>query len=222
MTIAHAFHYRMAVLRNGIKSAVRVARARKAEVCFLLNSDIQWGQQVAAMFQIISTMVVELPSFQEELPIRSADPDRGRGSADASWLGGGLYKGSLTVQWSFGGGLLAGWCIYMWTVWQYFFISKRKFTTVSETSTEWTASTRRSETLVAMIGLGQTSAIATYRNKANRMRRSHDENGLIQINMYSLGWWTWTCPSHRMCLAFGRSTTKSLWRESFPAHLHVS
>ena len=40
------------------------------EVCFLLNSDIQWGQQVAAMFQIISTMVVELPSFQEEL-----DPD---------------------------------------------------------------------------------------------------------------------------------------------------
>ena len=63
MTIAHAFNYRMAVLRNGIKSAVRVARARKAEVCFLLNSDIQWGQQVAAMFQILSTMVVELPSF---------------------------------------------------------------------------------------------------------------------------------------------------------------
>ena len=58
MTIAHAFNYRMAVLRNGIKSAVRVARARKAEVCFLLISDIQWGQQVAAMFQIISTMVV--------------------------------------------------------------------------------------------------------------------------------------------------------------------
>ena len=52
MTIAHAFNYRMAVLWNGIKSAVRVARARKAEVCFLLNSDIQWGQQVAAMFQI--------------------------------------------------------------------------------------------------------------------------------------------------------------------------
>ena len=50
MTIAHVFNYRMAVLQNGIKSAVRVARARK--VCFLLNSDIQWGQQVAAMFQI--------------------------------------------------------------------------------------------------------------------------------------------------------------------------
>ena len=48
MTIAHMFNYRMAVLRNGIKSAVRVARAWKAEVCFLLNSDIQWGQQVAA------------------------------------------------------------------------------------------------------------------------------------------------------------------------------
>ena len=67
MTIAHAFNYRMAVSRNGIKSAVRVARARKAEGCFLLNSDIQWGQQVAAMFQIISTMVLEVPSFLGEL-----------------------------------------------------------------------------------------------------------------------------------------------------------
>ena len=43
MAIAHAFNYRMAVLRNGVKSAVRVARVRKAEGCFLLNSDIQWG-----------------------------------------------------------------------------------------------------------------------------------------------------------------------------------
>ena len=74
-------------------------------------------------------------------------------------------------------------------MWYDFFISKRKFTTVNETSTEWMASTRGSETLVAMIGLGQTSA--------NRMRRSHDENGSIQMNMYSfLG--------DRMCLAFGR------------------
>ena len=67
MTIAHAFNYRMAVLRNGGKSAVRVARARKAEECFLLNSDIQWGQQVAVMFQIVSTMALELPSFLEGL-----------------------------------------------------------------------------------------------------------------------------------------------------------
>ena len=77
--------------------------------------------------------------------------------------------------------------MYTWTVWQYFFVSKRKFTTVSETSTEWTASTRRGKTLVAMIGLGQTSAIVTYRNKSNHMGRSHDENGSIQMNMYSLG-----------------------------------
>ena len=38
-----------------------------------------------------------------------------------------------------------------------------------------------------MIGLGQSSVIATYRSKANRMRRSHDENGSIQMNLYSLG-----------------------------------
>ena len=67
MTIAHAFNYRMAVLRNGVKSAVRVARVRKAEGCFLLNSDIQWGQQVVVMFQIVSTMALELPSFLGEL-----------------------------------------------------------------------------------------------------------------------------------------------------------
>ena len=63
MTIAHAFNYRMAVLRDGVKSAVRVTRARKAEGCFLANSDIPWGQQVVVMFQIVSTMVLELPSF---------------------------------------------------------------------------------------------------------------------------------------------------------------
>ena len=83
------------------------------------------------------------------------------------------------MRWSFGGGLLTGWCIYTWTVWQYFFIGERELTIVSGTSTECTTSTRRSTILVAMIGLGQSSAIA--------MRRSHDENGSIQMNMYSLG-----------------------------------
>ena len=73
MTIAHAFNYRMAVLRNGMKSAVRVDGTRKAEVCFLLNSDIQWGQHVAAMFQI-SKMVVEFPSFLGELDELSCMP----------------------------------------------------------------------------------------------------------------------------------------------------
>ena len=31
MTIAHAFNYRMAVLRDGVRSAVRVGRSRKAD-----------------------------------------------------------------------------------------------------------------------------------------------------------------------------------------------
>ena len=76
MTIAHAFNYRMAVLRNGVKSAVRVARARKAEGCFLVNSDISWGQQVAVMFQIVSTMALELPSFLGELEkLRGMSPN---------------------------------------------------------------------------------------------------------------------------------------------------
>ena len=47
--------------------------------------------------------------------------------------------------------------------------------------------TWRSTILVVMTGLGQSSAIAAYQSQANIMRRSHDENGSIQMNMYSLG-----------------------------------
>ena len=67
MTIVHAFNYRMAVLRDVVKSAVRVGRSRKAEGRFLSGTDIPWGQQVAVMFQMVSTMVLELPSFLAEL-----------------------------------------------------------------------------------------------------------------------------------------------------------
>ena len=45
MTIAHAFNYRMAVLRDGVKSAVHVGHSRKEEGRFLSGSDISWGQQ---------------------------------------------------------------------------------------------------------------------------------------------------------------------------------
>ena len=34
MTIAHAFNYRVAVLWDGVRSAVRVGRSRKTETCF--------------------------------------------------------------------------------------------------------------------------------------------------------------------------------------------
>ena len=63
MTIAHAFNYRVAVLRDGVRSAVRVARSRKAEKCFLMDVNISWGQQVAVMFQIVSTLMEEVPDF---------------------------------------------------------------------------------------------------------------------------------------------------------------
>ena len=55
MTIAHAFNYRVAVLRDGVRSAVRVGRSRKAENCFLKDVNISWGQQVTVMFQLVST-----------------------------------------------------------------------------------------------------------------------------------------------------------------------
>ena len=64
MTIAHAFNYRVAVLRDGVKSALRVGRSRKAEKCFLTNANIPWGQQVAVMFQIVSTLMADVPEFE--------------------------------------------------------------------------------------------------------------------------------------------------------------
>ena len=63
MTIAHAFNYRVAVLRDGVRSALRVGRSRKAEKCFLTNGNISWGQQVAVMFQIVSMLMEEVPVF---------------------------------------------------------------------------------------------------------------------------------------------------------------
>ena len=65
MTIAHAFNYRVAVLRDGVRSAIRIGRSRKAEACFLTEPNISWGQQVTVMFQIVSTMMVEVPAFAD-------------------------------------------------------------------------------------------------------------------------------------------------------------
>ena len=60
---SHAFNYRVAVLRDGVRSAVRVGRSRKAETCFLKDVNITWGLQVTVMFQIVSTLMEEVPAF---------------------------------------------------------------------------------------------------------------------------------------------------------------
>ena len=63
MTIAHAFNYRVAVLRDRVRSTVRVGRSRKTETCFFKEVNISWGQQVTVMFQIVSTLMEEVPAF---------------------------------------------------------------------------------------------------------------------------------------------------------------
>ena len=82
MTIAHAFNYRVAVLQDGVRSALWVGRSRKAEKCFLANGNISWGQQVTVMFQIVSTLMEEVPAFASrmrelrgEQPIMQFDND---------------------------------------------------------------------------------------------------------------------------------------------------
>ena len=91
------------------------------------------------------------------------------------------------MWWSFSSGLLTGWCICAWTWWQWFDFCDCDSAADSDTSTDCTALTWQSTILVIMTGLGQGSAIAAYQEQANSMRRSHDENGSTQMNMYSLG-----------------------------------
>ena len=42
-TIAHAFNYRVDVLRDAVKSATRVCRSRRAEGRILEDTDVPWG-----------------------------------------------------------------------------------------------------------------------------------------------------------------------------------
>ena len=75
VTIPHAFNYRVAVLRDGVKSAIRVGRSRKAEGRILTDTDISWGHQVAVMFQIISTLALEVPAFLDIVGLRGVSPN---------------------------------------------------------------------------------------------------------------------------------------------------
>ena len=76
VTIAHAFNYRVAVLRDGINSAIRVGHSRKVEGRILTDTDISWGHQVAIMFQIISTLALEVPAFlQDIVGLRGVSPN---------------------------------------------------------------------------------------------------------------------------------------------------
>ena len=49
MTIAHAFNYRVAVLSDGVKSAIQVGGCRKVEGRILTDTNISWGHQVAVI-----------------------------------------------------------------------------------------------------------------------------------------------------------------------------
>ena len=72
----------------------------------------------------------------------------------------------------------------MW--WQYSFYGNCDSATDSDRSTDCTALMWNSTILIVMTGPEQSSAIAAYQSQANSMRRSHDENGSIQMNIDSL------------------------------------
>ena len=66
-TIAHTFNYRVAVLRDGVKSAARVGRFRRAAERSLEDIGIPWGHQVAVMFQIVRALALEVPSVLQDI-----------------------------------------------------------------------------------------------------------------------------------------------------------
>ena len=66
----------MAVLRDGVTSAIRVGRSRKAEGGILTDTDLSWGHQVAVMFQIMSTLALEVPAFLQGIDgLRGVSPN---------------------------------------------------------------------------------------------------------------------------------------------------
>ena len=62
MSIAHAFNYRVTVLRDGVKTAAWVGRSRKAAGRILQDIGLHWGHQVVVMFQILCALALEVPS----------------------------------------------------------------------------------------------------------------------------------------------------------------
>ena len=75
-TIAHAINYRVAVLRDGVRSAARVGHSRKAEGRILEETDVSWGHQVAVMFQLVSALALEVPTFLQNIEnLRGVSPD---------------------------------------------------------------------------------------------------------------------------------------------------
>ena len=66
-SITHAFNYRIAVLRDGAKLAARVGRSRRAAWQILDDVDIPWGHQMAAMFQIVCALALEVSAVLLEL-----------------------------------------------------------------------------------------------------------------------------------------------------------
>ena len=65
-SIAHAFNYRIVVLRHGAKLAARVGRSQRAARQILDDVDIPWGHQVAVMFQMCARWM-EVPAVLLEL-----------------------------------------------------------------------------------------------------------------------------------------------------------
>ena len=75
-TISHAFNYRVAVLRDGVKSAARVSHSRRAEGRMLEDTAVPWGHQVAVMFQIVSVLALVVPAFLQNIgKLRGVSPD---------------------------------------------------------------------------------------------------------------------------------------------------
>ena len=66
-SIAHAFNYRIAVLRDGVKPAAHVGRSRRAARQILDNVEIPWSHQMAVMFQIVCALALEVPEVLLEL-----------------------------------------------------------------------------------------------------------------------------------------------------------
>ena len=66
-TIAHAFNYRIAVFRDGVKSAAWFGRSRREAEWILEDIVVSLGHQVVVMFQIVCALALEVPSVLQDI-----------------------------------------------------------------------------------------------------------------------------------------------------------
>ena len=183
MTIAHAFNYRMAVLRDGVKSAARVGRSRKAEGHFLTDTDLlpgAYGRLLLTVYVWWRTGVLVPSDWLRPVTQAAGEPASRNVCA---------IRLTSAVRWSFGCWMLTDLYVIAEN-WQQkfdFCDCDSLFGRVRGHLQSCCAFLWLGTVAHIMSTLGHSSPIWAHQAQAHQMLCSHDAKGSIPMDMCSLG-----------------------------------